>query len=316
MVKHYKKKNIYYFPLAPADVLPEQPIDPNLAAENQLIHDIQEAINLLMPMKEKSDSVLQEIEAIVQLNQLDYQQEHILRLQRTDWLYNILLPQHIVRVNALISQENLLELRAPALTYKFSELWDLEEVFFYNVQFERYGLRTDIGNLWADFATEHAALKTLIDLITDNSRPTGNEDQYQNVTPDPENVPAGLLADLNDKLAIMALLVDEAHAKVLELQALFQLNNVSAGAQYAMKSMINNLRYGTDDRYIEDMNYLINHNPNPNAATKEQYKLIYNEESLLIQFFINEDVIPPAGVRVGLENEHALLKSVIDAVPT
>jgi hypothetical protein len=64
------------------------------------------------------------------------------------------------------------------------------------------------------------------------------------------------------------------------------------------------------------MNYIINQHPNPNAATKEQCKLNYNEEDILLQIFINEDLIPPPSTRIALQNERDALKAVIDGVPT
>jgi hypothetical protein len=317
----------YVAPPPPPDDPPEP--EPPVFNENeqQLVDDLTAALAAFQPQKTQSDLILQGIQQMVETQNMTYQQEHQYRQTVTSWMLSALLETHVATMTALISEEIALDVRSNILKYMLNQIYTVEDSLVYNVEHELYGLRTDIGDLWQRFVAEHQALKALIDSLAATDRPTGDDtyDPGENQT-DTSTVRAGLQAIIDDYfLYRMTVLVDAAHAKIQELEAMFLIENLPEVSQIAYRREKQNLDYSSLGRYIGS-EYGIYTNDAPavypffntyspfNLAERNALKVLYNEEDILITIFNNGDLVPPSATGVLFEEEHGRLKGIIDGV--
>jgi hypothetical protein len=300
---------------------PPPPLNEN---EEQLLGDLLAALIAFQAQKAASDTALDNLREQIERENMDYLAEHQFRLTETGWLQNLLLDSHVTTMTALIGEEIALDVRSNVLKYRLNEIYSMEEELVYNVAHEVYGLRSDIGDLWARFVAEHESLKDLIDSLGPGDRPTGDDtyDPDENQT-DSSTVRGGL-KDIIDALVVqITALVDEAHLKVEELEAAFLLNNTSATVKDSMRRNTGNMDYTELGRYtglvsdywdemIPSMNPFLNAKAPFNLAERNALKVIYNEEDILVTIFNNRGLIPPAQIGSRFQNEHTRLKGIID----
>jgi hypothetical protein len=311
-------------PPVPPPVDPVEPPPPLNENEEQLLGDLLEALNDFQAQKVASDTALDNLREQIERENMDYLAEYQFRLTETGWLLNLLMDRHITTMTALISEEIALDVRSNVLKYRLNEIYRIEEELVYNVAHEVYGLRSDLGDLWARFVAEHDALKALIDTLGPGDRPTGDDtyDPDDNQT-DASTVRGGLQALIDAFVERMTGLVDEAHAKIEELEAAFLLNNTSAAVKDSMRRNTGNMDYTELGRYtglvsdywdemIPSMNPFLNAKAPFNLAERNALKLIYNEEDILDTIFNNRSLIPPAQVGSRFHTEHTKLKGIID----
>jgi hypothetical protein len=315
---------IYRGPNNPVDppVPPEPPIPPPPPIndnEQQLIDDIQKALTHFMPQKERSDQTFDGLRYAVEYNHLTYQQEHLLRLNETGWLLNVLLDTHVATMTSLISREIDQNVRSGVVIYMFNQIYDIEEELVQNVAHERYGLRTDIGDLWTRFIAQHTALKTLLDTLAEESKP-GGDDEYNpddNQT-DSSTVRAGLQGLIDDFLDRITQLTNSAIAKAQELEAMFIIENIPKMMQTQYKKDNMNMNYGAlgqysgspDNPWLDDapaMNGFLTSYAPFNLAERNALKPLYNEEDILVTIFNNQRLIPPSSTGVRFEEQHIRL---------
>jgi hypothetical protein len=196
-----------------------------------------------------------------------------------------------------------------------------------NVTHERYGLRTDIGDLWTRFLAQHQALKSLLDTLAEESRP-GGDDEYNpddNQT-DSSTIRAGMQALIDDFLDRITQLTNQAVAKAQELEAMFLIENIPKMMQTQYKKDNMNMNYGAlgqysgspDNPWFDDApavnGFLTSYAPF-NLAERNALKPLYNEEDILVTVFNNQRLIPPSSTGVRFEEEHIRLKGIIDSAP-
>jgi hypothetical protein len=319
---------IYTGPVAPPEPPPEPPVEPGAPVfnenEQQLLDDLDAVLVAFQPQKAASDLALENLREQIERENMNYLDEHLFRLTEIGWLMNGLLDTHITSMNALIGEEIALDVRSNVLRYRLNTIYTMEEELVYNVAHEVYGLRTDIGNLWARFVTEHEALKRLIDHLPPEERPTGDDtyDPRENET-DSSTVRSGMQAIIDAFLPRITALVDAAHARVQELEAAFLLENYNPVYEGQMRRSENNLDYGElqnytgyySDRWEPTMPamypFLNAHEPF-NLAERNALKPLYNEEDILITIFNNRDIIPLAQAGSRFDEQHRRLKAIID----
>jgi hypothetical protein len=307
-------------PPPPTPPTPPPPINDN---EQQLIDDIQAALNAFWPQKEASDACELLISEEVERKQMTYQEEHQFRLSQTDLLLNILLNTHISAMTSLMDREVALDVRTSLLKYMFNQISDIEEKLVDNVNRQVYGLRTDIGDLWTRFVAQHNALKALIGQLEAGDKP-GGEDVYNpddNQT-DSSAIRDGLQSLIDDFLDRITRLTDEAVAKLAELEAMFLIDNIPEDGQSFYRRQQTNMNYGMLNQYSgwpEDswggdptMNGFLTHFSPFNLAERNALKLLYNEEDILFTIFKNRRLIPPSQSGVLFEDEHVRMKGIID----
>jgi hypothetical protein len=316
-------------PPPPPPPPPVDPVEPVFNEnEEQLLGDLLAALVAFQPQKAASDLALDNLREQIEREQMDYLQEHLFRLTETGWLLNLLMESHVATMNALISEEIALDVRSNLIRYRLNTIYAMEDELVYNVAHEVYGLRTDIGDLWARFVTEHESLKGLIDSLPPEDRPTGDDtyDPEENQT-DSSTVRAGMQDIIDAFLQRITALVDEAHAKVQELEAMFPVENLEPAFQDAYRRSQTNMDYTELYRYtglvsdywdemIPSMNTFMNNFAPFNLAERNALKPLYNEEDILVTIFNNRDLIPPAQTGSRFATAHGRLKVIIDGTPT
>jgi hypothetical protein len=326
---------IYRGPVAPVTpplppVTPTPPIPPPPPIndnEQQLIDDIQAALTAFIPQKQTSDETLDNLRYYIESNHLTYQQEHQLRLNETNWLLNLLLDTHIATMTSLIGREVEQDVRSGVLIYMLNQIYQIEEELVQNVVHERYGLRTDIGDLWTRFLAQHNTLGQLLDTLAEENKP-GGEDTYNpddNQT-DTSTVRDGLQALIDQFLNRITELTNSAVAKVQELEAMFLIEDIPKIMQTQYRKDNMNMNYSMLSRYsgspdnpwLDDekaVNGLLTSFAPFNLAERNAFKPLYNEEDILLTLFNNQRLIPPASTGVRFEDEHIRLKGIIDNAP-
>jgi hypothetical protein len=171
---------------------------------------------------------------------------------------------------------------------------------------------------------EHQALKELIDSLSPGDRPTGDDtyDPAENET-DSSTVRDGMQAIIDAFLVRITGLVDEAHVRIEELEAMFLIENYNPVYQDQIRRSQDNLNYAELGRYtgvysdnweplIPSMYPFIRAKAPFNLAERNALKPLYNEEDILVTIFNNRVITPPAQVGARFTSMHADLKAIID----